>query len=255
MDNLSDLSLDDIVVDINYTRRDIINLIDAIPNINQQTTLYKIFNDFDSHKFYIIESIYNTNDFEIKLLGGLNKKNIRNNYFITLDLQDKTFKCSCKDFIYRSNNNNNTICKHISFLIFRVTRLFFNTNFNWTYTRKTITIFLETKKLTEKQFNQFTDNFKLHNNTYTLQNLNKQFKNSLQNNYNLLQNTLCPICLIKFNNNKSLLQCPKCNNNVHEECMNIWLQCKKTCVYCRNDIWKNYNKELGTHNILQNILL
>lgn len=215
------------------TKQDILDWIDSITNIDQQIILYKIFNDYNSHKIYLIESIYNENNLEIKLLGGLNKKNTRDNYQIIINLQDKIFNCSCKDFLYRSNTKN-SICKHISFLVFKVASLFFDNNFN-------INIFLETKKLTESQFNKFKyiiDSNKLWNSKYALQTINTQFKN---NDRNFSQDKLCPICYNEFNN-EPLLNCPKCNNSIHEECMNIWLQYKKTCVYCRNDIWEDYQK-------------
>lgn len=54
----------------------------------------------------------------------------------------------------------------------------------------------------------------------------------------------CPICFDDISNdtntNKMTLACPTCHNLIHKECMQIWLNTKKTCIMCRDSIWMHY---------------
>ena len=55
---------------------------------------------------------------------------------------------------------------------------------------------------------------------------------------------MCPICFVDFSDeeNEELIGCPDCKNTLHKECMEKWLSIgNTTCVYCRSDVWKDYN--------------
>ena len=52
---------------------------------------------------------------------------------------------------------------------------------------------------------------------------------------------MCPICFLDIED-EELVKCPECKNVIHLECMEKWLEMgNKTCVYCRSNVWKNYN--------------
>jgi hypothetical protein len=47
----------------------------------------------------------------------------------------------------------------------------------------------------------------------------------------------CPICYDEMGDG-TCLNCPTCSNNVHRDCMEVWLERNKTCVFCRSDVWR-----------------
>jgi len=52
----------------------------------------------------------------------------------------------------------------------------------------------------------------------------------------------CMICYDIMEKDNSI-ECPLCHNLVHKGCMEKWLaNGKKNCIYCRSDVWKDYNK-------------
>jgi hypothetical protein len=57
----------------------------------------------------------------------------------------------------------------------------------------------------------------------------------------------CPICYDKLEEN--ILKCPSCNNLMHKECMEMWLNSNQdTCPYCRSKVWTKYlNKDNGQY--------
>jgi hypothetical protein len=205
-----------------------------ISKIKNEISLYKIFNGYITHKMYLVDYIKNENEIYIKIIGGLNKKNQqRESYQINLNLHYKNFTCTCKDFLYRSQ-----MCKHIMFLVFKVTsKIMLFPHFR--------NEFLETKRLTSDQLNNFIniiESNKVWNSNYSLNTVNKQFKNpNLDINLDL-----CAICYEKLSTENSsehsLLKCPECKKNVHEKCMEIWLTQQKTCVYCRSSVFSSYIK-------------
>ena len=53
----------------------------------------------------------------------------------------------------------------------------------------------------------------------------------------------CMICYDIMEKDNSV-ECPLCHNLVHKGCMEKWLaNGKKNCIYCRSDVWKDYNKQ------------
>jgi len=48
----------------------------------------------------------------------------------------------------------------------------------------------------------------------------------------------CGICLKVIKD--KYLSCPECNKFIHKECIDLWLDKKQNCVYCRSDVWENY---------------
>lgn len=164
----------------------------------------------------------------ISVLGSRNSKG-REKYYVTI--KDNQCTCTCKDFLYRSKKHN-IVCKHITFIICKIACIF-----DYDY--------FETKKLSEYQINLIRDI--LHNNALwknrdlSIKNLNEEFtKNEKEFN----PDDSCPICyeLLK---DKNTVSCPNCNNYIHKDCMDTWLETKNTCVYCRSYDWQNYITDIN----------
>jgi hypothetical protein len=48
----------------------------------------------------------------------------------------------------------------------------------------------------------------------------------------------CPVCYNTLNEENETRKCPECENAVHKDCLDKWLNVNKTCVFCRSDIFK-----------------
>ena len=51
----------------------------------------------------------------------------------------------------------------------------------------------------------------------------------------------CPICYDEMTGT-TCLSCPTCSNNVHRDCMEVWLERHSTCVFCRSDVWRSWTR-------------
>jgi hypothetical protein len=55
---------------------------------------------------------------------------------------------------------------------------------------------------------------------------------------------VCPICFGEFDLSTTMAVCPKCRNILHLDCAKKWINMgNSTCVYCRSEVWKEYEKE------------
>lgn len=164
------------------------------------------------------------NVIEISMLGS-KKLNKREKYVVTI--QDNKCSCTCKDFLYRSKKLG-IVCKHITFIVCKVAYIL-------DYQ------FFDTKELSEynlqKIKNVLNNNAMWKNRQVSIKDINKEF---LTNTKNLEPTDTCPICYDCFNEPNRVISCPQCQNYIHKECMDIWLETKQTCIYCRSYEWKNY---------------
>jgi RING-finger-containing ubiquitin ligase len=53
---------------------------------------------------------------------------------------------------------------------------------------------------------------------------------------NLMQKSICPICLLDFTASMGMIQLPKCKHCYHEKCLLGWIKEHVTCPYCRTNI-------------------
>jgi hypothetical protein len=160
------------------------------------------------------------------------------------------FSCDCPDAKSWAKKHK-VLCKHICFLVLRVSKLF-------DIISPECQTFFETHKLTPEQFQklyEILEKKQIQNDVWN-QSLTDKYNqignNSLSNMFSkstkeISEEDECPICYdillspeIKIND---LLSCPSCKNFVHPLCMKKWLEYNKTCVYCRSDVWSNLNKE------------
>jgi len=140
-------------------------------------------------------------------------------------------------------------CKHVCFVLFKVVKVFSENNnlvLDWNkqntsfFTNlklspeeyKYIKSFLEAKKVSTDVINQsLVDKY----NKISTQDPNDMFKHSVRV---LDPQDDCPICYDVFGIDiQNLLSCLDCQNYVHTNCMNKWLEHNTTCVYCRSECW------------------
>lgn len=216
-----------------------------IENEHQVRIFEKILTDVEYRKIYL--SGYEENKDRtkknrdligtIKVLGTFNmKKQEREEYDIKIFNQaDKgTFWCNCPDNKFNSSKKG-TVCKHICFIVCKIMRILRPS-------------FFVDKKLTQEELdktiaklttsNIWTDNT-------VVQKLQKISLETFMNFVKELEDDdSCPVCYENMEKDKKhlLLACPACRNYVHRECNDVWMERHDDCVYCKNDIWKQYKK-------------
>jgi hypothetical protein len=213
-------------------------LINIIENSYQKRALAKLLESSESERIYLVQydNVY-TADLQglFTIMGAVNSKGKREKYSVKLYKnsahQSSSFWCSCPDHKFNSSKRN-MVCKHICFLVCKVAKILDPQFFN-------------TKPLSSEQYDIFIE--KIRNIQEILQDTsickpNKNISRTIffQATKEIQEDDICPICFDNIKNNRPLLCCPTCNNYTHMECMEVWLERKHTCVYCRSDIWKQY---------------
>ena len=203
-------------------------------------------------EIYLIDYIKNTSTDKKKantvgsftILGSMTKKG-RAQYEIRLYKQEsnepRSFWCSCPDHKFNSAKKG-TCCKHICMIVCKVAKVL-------------DPLFFETKKLTDAQYTNLLSKLESRE---TLLTENCRPSGMVFNKITkaLTEDDICPICYDEFNTPAldqcssevaltqipGVLSCPSCKNCMHQVCMEVWLENKDTCVFCRSDIWKNYKR-------------
>lgn len=199
-----------------------------IKNDKQYDILLKLFSGY-SGNMYLDDYIEEDDSVYIKILGCRNSKG-REKY--TIKISDYSFNCNCKDFAYRCKKEQ-IVCKHISFLMCKVGKIF---DYN----------FFDTRKLLDTQVNILKsilrNNVVWKNRELSIKNINSEFN---CDNKTFNHSDSCPICYEFFGDKNDCLTCPTCKNYIHKNCMTVWLETNKTCVYCRSSSFKNYISDLS----------
>lgn len=136
-----------------------------------------------------------------------------------------SFWCSCSYMKFKSSKEK-TVCKHICFLLCKVARIFKPE-------------FYESKILESSDMELLISKLEgmdLWNDNALVRKITKLRLDDFHNSTKDLD--LCPICYDDMTQKE--INCPRCACNVHEKCMDVWLERQQTCVYCRSDIWKYY---------------
>ena len=241
-------------IDINLIKQQITNfhnrpvtsikqLYHKITNLDQASILSNLINPLKKDEVYLMDYVKNISTEKKKanlignftILGSMTKKG-RTEYDIKLfnSNEPKSFWCSCPDHKFNSTKKG-TCCKHICMIVCKVAKIL-DSNF------------FETKKLSEEQYNSLL--IKLDSREILLTENCYPSDPAFQNTKVLMDDDVCGICyddLNVFNDTSNtlsvkILSCPCCKNCTHQTCMEVWLENKDTCVFCRSDIWKNYNK-------------
>ena len=222
-------------------------LCDRISNPNQVAILNRIVTDKDYSKIYL--SGYEPNLEQsgkkkyligtVKVLGTFNeKKQRREEYDIKLYNEGEPkgmFWCSCADHKFNSTKKN-IVCKHICFLICKIAKVLNPFVF-------------ENKKMNDEELKQLLTKLTANGDIWLDQTVAKildkitidVFKQFIKV---FASDECCPICFndICSNDKPDLLSCPTCKSYIHSECASIWLEQKNTCVMCKSDYWKYYDK-------------
>ncbi len=173
---------------------------------------------------------------EFAVLGTL-RKGERESYKVTWYKQGSqvrgSFWCSCPDQKFNGSKKN-IYCKHISFLICRMANLYDPEIFS-------------TKQLSSDNHEAFKQKV---TNAAVLQQVQPppHVVPTATNVFSecgkaVEEGDSCPICYDDLANTV-LLGCPTCKNNIHKECMEVWLERNQTCVYCRSTAWTHYTRGL-----------
>lgn len=220
---------------VNHDPNEITNLIENVSD-SQSDIILSLFTKL-TNKMYLVNHRDYDRTLEIDLMGSLKtsvqKISTREKYTIIFKKSSCKFACNCKDFKYRSISHN-IVCKHITFIICKILGIYDNT-------------FFENKTLSsdyKERMYRVLNNPGIYNNCpINYEEFNKSINSEFENNQVKTLNTkdTCPICYDMFSDKKTV-SCPTCHNYVHKECIQIWLNTSKSCIYCRSYKWKNYSK-------------
>lgn len=208
---------------------------------NQSQIFSKILNDSEYAKIYLSSYEDNVDKKKkdvigsIKVLGTFNfSKNQREEYEIKVykDSNKGSFWCNCPDHKFNSTKKG-TVCKHITFIVCKVHK----------YLKLS---FFDNKKLPEEELTKLIEKLKS-DSIWKDKGIAKKYKKITlelfkEQNKEIDEEDVCPICYdnLEEADKTHLLSCPQCSNYAHDECMEVWLENRDTCVYCKDDIWKNY---------------
>jgi hypothetical protein len=148
------------------------------------------------------------------------------------------FWCNCPDHKFNSARKN-MVCKHICFLVTKVGRIL-------------DPIFFQNHRFSEEQqttFRQVVGNAAIFADglaalptiastasVHVGSSREARRTQFMEMRRPVVAEDSCPICYDEMGNG-ACLNCPTCSNNVHRECMEVWLERNKTCVFCRSDVW------------------
>ena len=173
---------------------------------------------------YLLEKTLTNSGVELKISGST-----LNVYTVIID--DLNITCDCPD-IYECNKHK-LYCKHICFVISMIGKLY------------NVEIFLNKKLKIEEKVFIILRLFNISNDPDIINDMlikkynNLKLKLLLQTN-NIEPRNKCEDCVVCFNTMKdNFYTCNICSNAIHNDCLEIWLQKNKTCVFCRNTIEKN----------------
>ena len=198
----------------------IADLLPLVPNDYQRDILRKLQLRHESFQMYLSGYEKNTSA-DRKRAGiegvctvlGTMKKGVRESYEIKLYRAGAdpkgSFWCSCPDHKF-SSSRKGTCCKHISFVVCRVAKMF-DPAFFATKRLQPAQLALLVKKLEDTMGATFVE-----------------CRRPVEDG------DVCPICFDDLDVGDRL-SCPTCQNNVHKACMEVWMEKRPTCVFCRSD--------------------
>jgi len=182
---------------------------------------------------YLVESnILNETECVLKVTGStLN--------IYTIILKNNKLKCNCKDSF--NCLINNLYCKHLCFVLIKIGKIFDDEVFsrNILFEEECVKIILRLhvncSNDPEIIFEYLTEKFKTKKDSISIQ----KFQKLEEDKINIKDE--CPICYLELGINNNILKCPECKNYIHKECIQKWLLYNKSCVFCRSEIWIEYD--------------
>ncbi len=228
-------------------------LIPRVSNEHQRDTLQRLRYPSESRQMYLAgftsaQDLLGARDRadlegEFTMLGTRNRHGERESYKIKwfkLPATRGSFWCNCPDHKFNSTKKQ-IVCKHICFLVCRVARLldagFFETR---QFTAEQHMLFLRTVQentiFTDNQYVRASFLIPPTDNASLVEQRRSIFFESRKP---ITDEDTCPICCDTMETS-ACLSCPTCSNNIHRECMEVWLERKASCVYCRSNVWSQW---------------
>ena len=184
-----------------------------------------------TQKLYYIDRDFVSDDTQnFSIMGSTG-----NVYIVTISTKPT---CTCPDYVTRNKR-----CKHIFFVLLRIMKISEN--------------IVEKKEFSDEElFVMFANSQKLPANKsivvdYKLKEKWEKMKksNTCCEVKQREVNDDCPICLEEMSKTEKISYCRySCGNNIHEECLKMWLLKNTICVYCRAP-WKMNPNKLSFVNI------
>ena len=216
-------------------------LITKIKNENQHHILEKLTFQHESNRLYLAGYTENIDPKKKDTIGTIHiygtyneKKAKREKYDVKIykNNDKNTLYCSCPDCKFNGVKNN-TSCKHICFIVLCILKIydpiFFETKILSEEQIKTLITLLTSKKI-------FDDKSLVKNFDVMSLDMYRKFTREIS------QDDECPICYnTLFELHNTNICCMDCKNEVHFDCMSVWLERNNTCVFCRSDSWKYFN--------------
>jgi hypothetical protein len=191
------------------------------------------------------------------VLGSM-RKGVRESYSVKwyrmTAVGKPSFWCNCPDHKFNSTKKN-MCCKHICFLVTRVGRIL-------------DPVFFESKRLTVEQHAAFAgvirDAAVFADGSRERERIAARRAATAEaaaiaampreevravfevQRKPVVLEDMCPICYDAMDSSVNL-NCPTCSNNVHRECMEVWLERNSTCVFCRSDVWRRWRGGVISH--------
>lgn len=195
------------------------------------------------------------------VLGTLNKSGERSQYYIdmydptVIEADKKSFYCNCPAHKFQGARDN-TVCKHISFVMCRVVGYMTEE-------------FFKTHRLTKAETNMVVEKVSVRREVLMMHIEANRAKDaaamldtkagapsaavsydpskwitrdSFKNSTRDMAEEACPICFDDIVEGDGRLNCPECKKHIHKDCIEVWLSRHDSCVYCRSTKWKHYRK-------------
>ncbi len=202
-----------------------------------------------TERFYLLDRSTSPEDnLEFHISGST-----RNVYTVTVYPKSATIFCTCPDA--RSGaKKNSCVCKHCLFILYRVLKVFDQTDHPF-FGRLSFTAGeLECIQLSTEYLQAHLDN------TVVDTDLSDRYKNvDTENKYTPTirfdADDLCGVCFLELEDSAAdqCMACPKCKKAAHEDCIKKWISSgQKLCVYCRQDVWSEI-KSLATNGGYKNL--
>lgn len=148
----------------------------------------------------------------------------RETYTVTLDGATRSIRCTCMSFKFKASREG-TSCKHICFVLLKVVKLASASRF----------FAASPQKLSAREARTVVDALQA-----AVGSRPSGF-NCGRTDLNFLEDK-CPICYDVLGDRARCAFCPDCKNAVHAECIVIWLEVQRKCVYCRSATWDDFTR-------------
>jgi len=145
-------------------------------------------------------------------------------YNVVVDAEGK-MTCTCMDSRMTCPRKD-CVCKHCCFVVYRVLNVMNND-------------FLKTLRVEDGAIGRWAAKNDARYNTAMANKLVHNVETTFDVNLERMEDD-CPVCCDALGDDGTCVGCPECRNNAHKACMSRWMSQRKTCVWCRSNVWMAY---------------